>query len=334
AYQGLFPKELFKKLKLPAEWWSWHLLEFHEQLSFIKGGLVFADWITTVSPTYAREIRTPEFGCGLEGLLQQRSDRLSGILNGVDYEVWSPEQDFLLPRSYDFGHLDRKADNKRALQQAFGLVPDPDVPLFGHVGRLVEQKGVDLILALVEELKQRRLQLVVLGTGQPKLERALRAAHGRHADWLGVRIEYDERLSHLVEGGSDAFLMPSRFEPCGLNQLYSLRYGTPPVVRRTGGLADSVVDANGPNLYDHSATGFVFEQALPEQLLTAIDRALNLYAHPRIWRDIVRTGMQQDFSWERSASRYLELYQRLLALPADQRQSPDAGILRELSDTA
>ena len=312
AYQGLFSRTQFQALDLPPQWWSMNALEFHDQMSFIKGGLIFSDWITTVSPTYAREIQTAEFGCGLDGLLKQHSARLTGILNGVDYQVWNPGRDRLIPHPYTARTLRLKQENKMALQDAFGLPVKAEVPLFGHVGRLVEQKGLDLIMELVPQLVQRRLQLVFLGTGQPQLEQALRQAHGHHPTKFGVRIAYDEQLAHLIEAGSDAFLMPSRFEPCGLNQLYSLRYGTPPIVRRTGGLADSVVDADGPNLYTRKATGFVFDDAEPAQLLRAIDRALNLYAQQRVWKDLVATAMHQDFSWTRSANAYLELYQRAL----------------------
>jgi len=312
AYQGLFKQEDFRALNLPPKWWSMHSVEFHDQMSFIKGGLVFADWITTVSPTYAREIRTPEYGCGLEGLLEHRKEQLTGILNGVDYQVWSPGRDRLIPHSYTARTLRLKLENKMALQKAFALPIKPEVPVFGHVGRLVEQKGLDLILQLIPDLLQRPMQLVFLGTGQADLEQQLIEAQRRHPTKVGVRIAYDEKLSHLLEAGSDVFLMPSRFEPCGLNQLYSLRYGTPPIVRRTGGLADSVIDADGPNLYQHKATGFVFDDAEPQQLLRAIDRALNLYAQQRVWKDLVQTGMQQDFSWTQSAAAYLELYQQIL----------------------
>ncbi len=313
AYQGLFDWPTFQRLGLPGDWWSLDKLEFHGKLSFIKGGLVFSDWINTVSPRYAQEIRTPQFGCGLEGLLEHRKDRLSGILNGVDYRTWSPGRDPLIARRYTSRTLRLKLDNKRALQAAFGLPEDPFVPIFGHVGRIVEQKGIDLILDLLPQLLERHLQLVILGTGQATLEQALRDAGQRHPERFGVRIEYDEALSHLLEAGSDAFLMPSRFEPCGLNQLYSLRYGTPPVVHNTGGLADSVVDANTATLEDGTATGFVFERAEPGPLLDAIDRALALYTEPDRWKQLMQTGMRQDFSWTRSAAAYLDLYTRLVS---------------------
>ncbi len=331
AYQGLFGHDRFRSLQLPQDWWSMEKLEYHQQLSFIKGGLVFADHLTTVSPTYAREIRTPQFGCGLEGLLEHRRQHLSGILNGVDYRVWNPGQDALLPYSYNAHRPMAKQKNKAGLQKAFGLPVQPERMLFGHVGRLVEQKGVDLILQLLPELLQRRLQLVILGTGQAALEDALRTAGRKYPDRLGIRIDYDEPLAHLLEAGADSFLMPSRFEPCGLNQLYSLRYGTPPIVRRTGGLADSVVDASEAALARHTASGFVFADASTADLLQAIDRALALYARPDAWKQLMLTGMREDFSWTRSAAAYIDLYTRLT------RQRPAARARPEgtpLPDTA
>ena len=313
AYQGLFDWQTFQRLGLPADWWSLDRLEFHNKLSFIKGGLVFADWMSTVSPRYAEEIRTPQFGCGLEGLLQHRKAQLSGILNGVDYSTWSPGRDPLIARRYTARTLRLKLENKRALQTAFGLPDDPFVPLFAHVGRLVDQKGIDLILDLLPELLQRHLQLAIMGTGQHTLEAALRKAGQKYPEHIGVRIEYDEALSHQLEAGADAFLMPSRFEPCGLNQLYSLRYGSPPIVNNTGGLADSVVDASDANLDAGVATGFVFNPAKTKPLLKAIDRALALYAEPERWKQLLQTGMHQDFSWTRSAAAYLDLYHELVS---------------------
>lgn len=308
AYQGLFTWDTFQKLDLPYAWWSMNALEFHGQFSFIKGGLVFADWLTTVSPTYAWEIRTPEYGCGLEGLLSHRSGRLYGILNGADYAVWDPATDPLLPAHFHRKALKGKSANKQALQAHFGLALTPKLPLFAHIGRLVEQKGVDLLLEILPQLMQRPLQLIMLGSGQAKLEAALRSAHRSYPNRLGVRIGYDEALAHRIEAGADAFLMPSRFEPCGLNQIYSLRYGTLPIVRRTGGLADTVVDARADALDEGTATGFVFDDARPQSLLATIDRALNLYAQRTVWTRVVKHAMGQDFSWTRSARRYLELY--------------------------
>jgi len=315
AYQGLFDWEEFKALKLPPDWWSADKLEFYDQLSFIKGGLVYADWVTTVSPTYAREICTTEFGCGLEGLLQYRSDRLSGILNGADYQVWNPGKDKLLPQTYTARTLTQKHANKRALQKAFGLPERAGFPLLGHVGRLVEQKGLDLVIKLIPQLIKRRLQLVVLGTGQPALEKSLQQAALKYPDQIAVRVEYDEQLAHLIEAGADMFLMPSRFEPCGLNQIYSLRYGTPPIVRQTGGLADTVVDSDDCHRVAGSANGFSFQDITTAALLEGIDRALGCYAQPEAWASLQRNGMAADFSWTRSAEAYLALYDKIIRDP-------------------
>jgi starch synthase len=317
AYQGLFDWETFKELKLPYDWWTIDRLEFHGQLSFIKGGLVYADWISTVSPTYAGEICTEAFGCGLEGLLQHRKDRLSGILNGVDYRIWNPGKDKLLAQTYTARTLERKRENKLALQQAFGLPERAGFPLLGHVGRLVEQKGLDLVIKLIPQLIKRRLQLVVLGSGQPELEAGLRKAAQQYPEQIAVRIAYDEQLAHLLEAGSDIFLMPSRFEPCGLNQIYSLRYGTPPVVRRTGGLADTVTDASSANIAAGTANGFVFDDISAGSLLDAIDRALGCYTLPDVWTAMQAAGMSADFSWSRSAEAYLALYERICKDPLE-----------------
>lgn len=319
AYQGLFDWATFQALALPYEWWSMHALEFHGQVSFIKGGLVYADRITTVSPTYAREIRTPEFGCGLDGLLNARGALLTGILNGADYTQWDPASDPLLNHHFSAAKRQGKAANKSDLQKAFGLPREAHLPLLAHVGRLVEQKGLDLLLDILPDLMQRPLQLALLGSGQKKLEDALRAAHVAYPHRLGLRIGYDEPLAHLVEAGADAFLMPSRFEPCGLNQIYSLRYGTLPIVRRTGGLADTVVDADAGALGLGTATGFVFDAATPAALLAAIDRALALFQRPSAWAGVMQTAMAQDFSWTRSAQRYLDLYRDLYRPPSPAR---------------
>ncbi len=313
AYQGLFPWSSFQELGLPYAWWSMHQLEFHGQLSFIKGGLTFADQLTTVSPTYAEEIRTPAYGCGLEGLLQHRAGNLVGILNGADYALWDPSSDPLLEHHFSRRSIKGKAANKQALQQRFGLPIAPKTPLFAHVGRLVEQKGIDLVLDILPLLMQRPLQLVMLGSGQPMLEAALRTAQAEYPDKLGVEIGYDETLAHRIEAGADVFLMPSRFEPCGLNQIYSLRYGTLPVVRRTGGLADTVVDVTYATLDSGSATGFLFNSATPAALLATIDRVLSLYAQRMSWTRVVKTCMAQDFSWTRSAKIYMQLYRKTLA---------------------
>ncbi len=321
AYQGLFPADRFESLGLPAHLWGIEGLEFYDNLSFIKGGLVFADWITTVSPSYAAEICTPEYGCGLDSLLSQRRDRLTGILNGVDYDVWNPATDTLTTNHFDVADLDGKKASKQDLQRLAGLPADPDAALIGTVGRLVEQKGVDLITAAIPQLMPRKLQFIILGSGEARFEQRLRELADRYPQQLAVFIGYNESLAHQIESGADMFLMPSRFEPCGLNQLYSLRYGTLPIVRSTGGLKDSVVDTNAATLADGTASGIVFAEASSEALAEAVRRALTLYSDPARWRQIMRHGMQQDFSWRRSATRYVGLYRRALAAADDRGES-------------
>ncbi|MEW6645793.1 MAG: glycogen synthase GlgA [Pseudomonadota bacterium] len=311
AYQGLFPYSTFAALGLPAGLWHWQAMEFHGQFNFLKGGLAFADWITTVSPTYAQEIRSAEFAYGLEGVLNHRADRLRGILNGIDYSAWDPAHDPLIPHHYSAAKPGGKKKNKAALQRQFALPVAPDVPLLGLVGRLVEQKGIDLVLAVLPELMQQGVQVAVVGTGAAQYEQAFRALADRYPDQVGAFIGYDEGYAHLVEAGADIFLMPSRFEPCGLNQIYSLRYGTVPVVRRTGGLADTVVHTNAATLADGTATGFVFDAAAPDALRQAIAQALALYRQPEAWRQVMQSGMRRDFSWEQSARQYQELYRQI-----------------------
>lgn len=309
SYQGLFPAEAMQRLGLPAGLWGPEGLEFYGRLSFIKGGLVFADRLTTVSPTYAREIQTPEFGYGLDGLLRHRGAVLRGILNGIDCKSWDPARDPHLPATYGPLELEPKRQNKRALQAELGLPTTDATPLLGHIGRLVEQKGIDLILqALPPLLRERRLQLAVLGSGEAIYEEGLRQLARAFPEQVGLHLGYNEALAHRIEAGADIFLMPSRFEPCGLNQMYSLRYGTPPVARRTGGLADTVADASESD----QATGFLFDAPDPRALRAAIERALALYAEPSAWRALQLRGMQQDHCWEHSARDYLAMYKELL----------------------
>lgn len=315
AYHGYFPTEEFHKLDLPLELWGIHGLEFYGGLSFIKGGLSYSDMINTVSPTYAKEILTDHFGYGLEGLLGHRSDRLVGILNGVNYKEWNTADDPHLKHHYDRKNLDGKAQNKRALQNHFGLPRKSDTPLLGLVGRLVEQKGIDMVLENIPRILENDAQLIVLGSGDKRFERALTRAAKAHPHNIGVYIGYNEAMAHQVEAGSDMFLMPSRFEPCGLNQIYSLRYGTVPIVRKTGGLADTVVDANDENLSNGSATGLQFEHANADGLWWAAHRAISIYRdQPKQWQKMMLSGMKQDFSWKQSAKHYLELYDKALEL--------------------
>ena len=316
SYQGLFPYETFAALGLPVSLWSYEALEYHGWLSFIKGGLVFADRLTTVSPTYAREIQTPEFGAGLDGLLRYRADRLTGILNGIDDGAWNPARDSLIANRYTANRLQNKRPNKLALQQALGLPADSETPLLGMVSRMVEQKGIDQVLGTLPALMYRPMQMAVLGSGETAYENALRAAAQQFSGRLAVRIGYDEGLAHMIEAGADMFLMPSRFEPCGLNQLYSLRYGTIPIVRRVGGLADTVVDATAKNLKAGNATGIVFKNAADGELIAAVDRALALFHDPRRWKRMMLAGMRQDFTWRHSAAEYLRLYRQVARMKA------------------
>lgn len=317
SYQGLFPGEAFGALGLPEALWSMHGLEFFGQLSFIKGGLAYADMLSTVSPQYAREITTPEFGYGLERLLAHRADHLVGILNGADYRQWNPGRDPYLARRYNAYSLPDKRVNKTTLQASVGLRADPAVPLLGMIGRLVEQKGFDLILDVLPKLLDAGdLQLVVLGSGSPRLEERLRQTAAAWPGRVVAHVGYSEELAHRIEGSADIFVMPSRFEPCGLNQIYSLRYGTVPVVHRTGGLANTVVDATPDAIKAGIATGFVFDEPTPAALGEAISRALACYRQPRLWKSIQFRGMQQDFSWRRSAQQYLDLYRLAMRLAA------------------
>ena len=311
AYQGLFPLTSASVLNLPGQLWHPAGLEFHGMLSFIKGGLVYADYITTVSPTYALEIQTAEFGYGLEGLLEHRKEFLGGIINGTDLDQWDPEKDPNIFQCYSAKTLGKKLLNKTALQAKLGLPIEEHIPLFGLIGRLVEQKGIDLLLDCFSEMITMKLQFVLLGSGDKVFEKQLQEFAELYPDKIAIKIGYDEALAHLIEAGADAFLMPSRFEPCGLNQMYSQRYGTVPIVRKTGGLADTVIDALPETLGNQTATGIVFNEASPSALLEAIKRTLILYSMPDSWKKIQVNAMGKDFSWQRSAKQYLELYQKL-----------------------
>ncbi len=311
AYQGVFPRAVFSQLGLPASLFGMHGLEFFDQVSFMKAAIVYADRITTVSPTYAREICQPTQGCGLDGVLRERAHLLSGILNGVDYQVWSPASAGLLPTAYDVETLARKSEAKRALQLSFGLEPRADAVVFGVVSRLTEQKGLHLLPQVMHELIQRGGQLALLGQGDAALEQAFVDAAMHYPGQVGVQIGYDEITAHAVISGADVILVPSAFEPCGLTQLYGLRYGTLPLVRRVGGLADTVVDCTLENLDGGTATGFVFEHLNADGFLRALRRAFALFRRPDEWATVQRRGMALRFDWPTAAAHYLAVYQSL-----------------------
>ena len=325
AYQGLFSREAFNALDLPPHLWATNGIEFYGLMSFMKGGLIYADHITTVSPTYAREICSYEYGYGLEGLLALRAEqgRLSGILNGIDEHEWDPQHDPFIAKPFSEKSLRNKKINKQELQRHFAL-PDNDNLMIGLISRLVSQKGVDLTIAVLTHLLESGadIQVACLGSGEPGFEQDFRVLRARFPDKVGVSLGYDETLAHQIEAGVDAFMMPSRFEPCGLNQLYSLRYATLPIVRKTGGLADTVVDASEENRKNGTATGFVFEEATVAALLETMTRVMELYEHPRVWRRMMLTAMEQDYSWKNSGQAYLDLYNNILGVPQNEREYP------------
>jgi starch synthase len=308
AYQGVFKSDLRPSLGLPDSVFHLQGLEFHGQINFMKAGLKYSDAITTVSPSYAREIMGTEQGCGLDGVLRQRQGRVHGILNGVDDAVWNPQSDPLVQPAFDVDHLQGKAQAKVRLQQHMGLEPRADALLFSVVSRLTEQKGLHLLPAVVDELVQRGGQLAVLGSGDAAIEQALRECALRHPGQVALTVGYDEALAHSVIAGADVILLPSRFEPCGLTQLYGLRYGTLPLVRAVGGLADTVVDCSLENLDDGSASGFVFHDLDVRGLLTALRRAFALQRRPADWHAVQRHAMAVRFGWERAAAEYLRVY--------------------------
>lgn len=313
AYQGNYPWHVFNELNLPPEWWNPEALEFYGNFSFMKGGLLFSDWLTTVSPTYSREIRTADYGYGMEGVLSKRSERLVGILNGVDNVTWNPVRDPALVKNYSIRNLRHKVRNKVALLEEFGMPGDREALLFAYVGRLAYQKGVDLILDILPDLFDQPVQMVLLGSGDKAYEQRCRDLANRFPEQFGVYIGYDEGKAHRVEAGADSFIMPSRYEPCGLNQIYSLRYGTVPIVRHTGGLADTVVDATPRSIMTRTATGFLFDDATPASLMGAVQRAITCYSRPPVWwRKLVVAGMEADFSWTVSARDYMALYKDAL----------------------
>jgi starch synthase len=316
AYQGLFPSGDFPLLGLSSRFMASTGLEYHQQVSFMKAGLKFASRVTTVSPTYAREIATHENGFGLDGVIRGRGADVSGVLNGVDGAVWDPATDAGIAERYSPSQLGGKARCKRALQAELGLTPRPDAPLFGVVSRLTSQKGLDLVLGALPGLLGRGGQLALQGAGDPALEAAFVAVARAHPGEVSVRIGYDEAFAHRLIAGADSILVPSRFEPCGLTQLYGLRYGTLPIVRNVGGLADTVVDASEEAMLADRATGFSFDTATPAALDDALARASAAYAQPEHWRRLTLRAMAQDFSWAGAAQQYMALYEQLVKSPA------------------
>ncbi len=313
AFQGLYPAAMLTALGLPPQSFSIDGVEYYGQLSFLKAGISYADRISTVSPTYAREIQTDEMGSGLGGLLRRRALHVTGILNGVDSATWNPATDPLIAQRYDREHLDRKAVNKIALQRRFGLEADAKTPLLAVVSRLAHQKGLDLLTKIAARVIEFPAQLAVLGSGESRLETAFRKLAARFPGRTGCVIGYDEALAHLIEAGADIFVMPSRYEPCGLNQMYSMRYGTVPVVRATGGLADTVTDCKPHTLADGSATGFTFEEPTTSALLATIRRALEAWSDQAAWRKLQSNGMTREFGWGVSARCYRDLFETIVA---------------------
>jgi starch synthase len=312
GYQGIFPSSVWPLLDLDWSYFTPRTLEFYGQVNFLKGGLVFADALTTVSRRYAEEILSVEHGHGLDGVLRERRDVLQGILNGVDYASWDPASDRYIAAPYSAEDLAGKARCKADLQARFGLRLAPHTPLLGMVSRLADQKGLDILTAALSELLRHELQIAILGDGEARYEDQLTVEARRAPECLGVRIAFDVAASHRVEAGADALLMPSRYEPCGLNQMYGLRYGTVPVVRATGGLDDTVEEFDPTS---GRGNGFKFVAYTPDALRDAVRRALEVYHRPPEWRRLMRNGMACDFSWDRPAARYLALYRSLLGRP-------------------
>jgi starch synthase len=311
AYQGFFPKSEFYKTGLPEELNSEKGIEIYERLNFMKSGLLYSDIITTVSEKYAQEItKNEEWGAGLRTYLLKRKKDTYGVLNGIDDKIWNPDLDDLIPKKYSLKNIEDKLENKKALTEKFGLEYNPDTPVIGMITRLIDAKGLDLVAKIIDDLMKLKLQIILLGTGDKKyhklFEEVQRKNHSKFACYLG----FSDELAHIIEAGSDMFLMPSRYEPCGLNQMYSLNYGTVPIVRETGGLADTVDKYNDKN---GSGNGFVFKKYEAKELLKEIKRAIKLYQDKKVWMRIMKNGMKMDFSWISSAKKYLDLYKKALS---------------------
>lgn len=312
AHQGNFPFSVWGLLDLEMQYFTSRYLEFYGNINLLKGGILFADALTTVSRRYAGEIKTPEWGCGLDGVIRDREKDLYGILNGVDYQEWNPATDPHIKRNYTAKKLNGKKICKRDLQEIYGLPHKASVPLIGMVSRLADQKGLDILIEAMEDLMRLDLQLVILGAGDQRYHALLERLPGKYGEKIGVKIGFDNLLAHKIEAGADIFLMPSRFEPCGLNQMYSLKYGTIPVVRATGGLDDTIEDYNP---LSGSGNGFKFSGYSWGTLLEAVKRAIAVYCNKRAWHQLTVKAMACDFSWEKSAAEYYDLYHKLAEAP-------------------
>lgn len=311
AYQGLFWHWDMKLTGLDWSLFNWKQLEFYGKINFLKGGIVFSDIITTVSKTYAQEIQTPEFGAGLDGVLRERSKDLYGIINGIDYNIWNPETDGYIAANYGVKNLSGKRLCKKALQKKYKL-SEKESPIIGMITRLTDQKGLDLVVNKFQDLMEANLQFILLGTGDQRYQELFQDYAKKYQNKVAVNFSFDEQSAHEIEAGADIFLMPSRFEPCGLNQLYSLKYGTVPVVRNTGGLADTIKDVSTESVYNGKVNGFSFKEYSSEPLLNTITKAICLFKDKTQWLKLMKNGMEQDWSWERSAKEYFCLYEKII----------------------
>ncbi len=313
SYQGIFPKSVLYDIGLNDSFFHIDSLEYWGNINLMKGAIIYSDAINTVSKTYAEEIKTPQFGCGLEGVIKANEHKLSGILNGIDVEKWNPETDIFLVSNYSVKNLENKIPNKIFLQKEYGLEVDKDIPLIGMISRIVEQKGFSIILPILELfLKENNVQMIFLGIGDSGYIKVLKDIENKFPKKMVLIEAMDERLAHLIEGGADIYLMPSRFEPCGLNQMYSLVYGTIPVVNKTGGLADTIIDYSEENLKNGLANGFCLPDYSPQGLMYALKKAIDIFKDKTKWRKLMENAMNCDFSWTNSAKKYIELYQQCL----------------------
>jgi starch synthase len=309
AYQGLFPKYILPMTGIGWEEFTPDKLEFYDQVNYLKAGLIYSDALNTVSERYAQEIQTDEFGHGLQGVLKSRASDLHGIVNGIDYNEWNPATDREIPAQYTLKSQEKKLESKRKLLEEMGLEFKARVPVVGLVSRLTDQKGLDLVAEIIESFLSMDVQFVVLGTGEPRYHTLFEKLGQRFRSKLAVALKFDQRLSKMIYAGSDLFLMPSRFEPCGLGQMIAMKYGTIPLVRRTGGLADTVENLS---LDGKKGTGFVFDDYRGDDLLLAIKRAVEAFHQPKLWKDLIQRAMKEDFSWDVSAQKYLDLYRNIL----------------------